>query len=136
MFHFMKVLIYRKGQQKMIAMLFYIQDKINHTGLYTIYIAVNFSTCVNSKPHRDDLVFVDSQYISHKQILPLSCTETETEQTESDHTDRIIHSFNLLKFHICNATMHTSTMTLPFVFLCSNVLLGFILKRQRSVIQM
>lgn len=28
--------------------------------------------------HRDDLVFVDPQQISHNDILPLHCAETET----------------------------------------------------------
>ncbi len=37
---------------------------------------------VNGKSHRDDLVFVDPQHVSHKQILPLSCAETETDDKQ------------------------------------------------------
>lgn len=35
--------------------------------------------------HRDDLVFVDAQYVSHTQVLPLHPAETGTDQMSSKH---------------------------------------------------
>lgn len=35
--------------------------------------------------HRDDLVLVDTQYVSHTQVLPLRPAETDTEQPNRKH---------------------------------------------------
>lgn len=43
--------------------------------------------------HRDDLVFVDPQQISHNDILPLLCAETETHHGQLNISYHDIHQF-------------------------------------------